>query len=199
MALRHLCQSLHQARQLQVGAERLRPRGCLAAWAGRRAVRRRLPGRTTQTGTAEAVAALCGHGRVEKLQTQRAGQLLVQEAGRSRHGGPGYRRGWSERLSVPANPLSPSPGNNPRPPARVSVPVPNTSPGLHTGLRTAHHCLSPKFSKAPYPNLSLTSPGTPALPSPITPGPQDPQDSQVWPEILGKKRLPGGSVRVRPN
>lgn len=107
VALRHLRQPLHQARQLQVGAERLRPRECLAARAGHRAVRRRLPSHAAQAGAAEAVAALGRHGRVEQLQAERAGQLLVQEARRSRHDGPGESRAQSGRLSGAANQARP--------------------------------------------------------------------------------------------
>ena len=63
----------------------------------RQSDRRRLPGHAAQAGATEAVAALGSHGRVEQLQAQRAGQLLVQEAGRGRHGGPAWRRGPSGR------------------------------------------------------------------------------------------------------
>lgn len=86
VALGYLGQTLHKTCQLQISAERLRSRRCLAAGTGHCAISGRLACNAAQAGTAETMAALSGHWRIEQHQAQWAGQFLAQEAWCSRHG-----------------------------------------------------------------------------------------------------------------
>lgn len=117
----------------------------------------------------------------------------------------------STGLSVPAHPTQIAPVRDLAQPPFLNLrlafkpcPTPKCpSPDLAPGLSP-----NPKSSRVPALSSSLTSPGLAASPCPPVPPlplipshhpPPGPLDSQVWLEILAKKRLPRGPVKVKPN